>query len=514
MKRDVVTLQIGTTANYIGAHFWNLHDEYLATPPLERELAPATFFRDVPPRSSAGLRGLQYAPRLQVIDADGAFGALSTDEGSVLQGREDDSKVQPIWSKDIQRYVREPIQPSQYISQLLAEERGDDGDDIGDEAQVIKKVTYWSDYLKTRFHPRTCTPLRGFHHGVSNMDMFEIGSEIASSSVVEDTYEHLRYFVEECDSFGGLCIIANADDAYAGFTDVYLRYLQDELGAASPMLVFGSHNEKRGYSTRIAADRLRTQNEAKLVATCHELSAEYVPFVTRNVERIPLLHVEKQNLFHSSSILGAVMHTALTPLQQSLSLAGFVSAIQPAPFASYGAVGCHFPSPLGRLEFKNSLLSIPGAVSLSEVHLEGTVAKNTRNGTATAALRSVTPEITSARGLGYSLPIYANVTAPITLPVPFPRIFDPALERGYLAPRDVHPDDEDNGSGPADVEQVAAVAGLSTLRAEGYRALSALSKAITPTTRKTAAQLAGVEDEELKELAEKLEGLGRDYLSI
>lgn len=514
MKRDVVTLQIGTTANYIGAHFWNLHDEYLATPPLERELAPSTFFREVPPGSRAARRGLRYAPRLQVIDADGAFGALSTDEGSVLPGREDGRKVQPVWSKNVQRYVREPIQPSEYVAKLLAEERGDEVDDDGEEVQVINKVNYWSDYLKTRFHPRTCFPLQAFHHGVSDMNMFEIGSEIASSSVLEDTYEHLRYFAEECDSFGGLCIIADADDAYAGFTDVYLKHLQDELGAASPMLVFGIHNEKRCYSRRVEVDRLRAQNEAKLVAGCLELSAEYVPFATRNVERISLLHVDKQNLFHSSSILGTAMHTALTPLQQNLSLAGLISAIQPTPFASYGAIGCNFPPPHRRLDFQNSLFSIPGSVSLSEVHIEDKNAKRTCNTATAARSRSVTPEIISARGLGHSLPIYANVTAPIILPVPFPRIFDPSLERGYQAPRDVRSDGQDSDSGPADVEQIGAAAGLSTLRTEGYVALSTLSEAIKPTTRKTAAQLTGVEDEELRELAEKLEGLGSDYLLI
>lgn len=524
MRRELVTLQIGTTANYTGVHFWNLQDEYLAIPPSQRELSPSIFFNEVPSGTSAARSGLRYAPRLQIIDASGAFGALSTDAGVVLPTSEDDTKISPAWSKEVRRYVREAVPKSQYVKSILAQERGEVGENVRDEVRMEGDVRYWSDYLKSQFHPRTCFPLRGVHHGVSKLNSFEIGVEMAKAMVLDEAYEQLRYFVEGCDSFGGLCVIANADDAYAGFADTYLSHLRDELGASSPVLVFGTHSSGRRYGRRgtgaasdeldIAADRLCTQNEAKFVSSCFELTAEYVPLSPQPVHRFPLLQASSQDLFQSSSVLATAMHVALTPVQTTLSLAGLISAVKPASFASFGTLACNFPPVALKFEYGPNLFNTSGSVSLSDVYADYTNTKPHQTGNAqrlNLPPTSVT-EVVSARGLGFSLPIFANVTAPITIPVPFPTIFHPSLERNPgISKSTLSPSESSEAN---EVEQIAAVAGLATVGTSAHSALSLLGETVKPISKKNAAQVTGVEDSELYEAAETLIGRATDYLTI
>lgn len=524
MRRELVTLQIGTSANYTGAHFWNLQDEYLAIPPSQRELSPSTFFNEVLSGSRAARSGLRYAPRLQVIDANGAFGALSTDAGVVLPTREDGSKFSPAWSKKVRRYVREAIPKSQYVKNILEQESAEGEASAGKQVKLEGDVRYWSDYLKSQYHPRTCFPLQGVHHGVSKLDSFEVGVEVAKTLLLDDAYEQLRYFVEGCDSFGGLCVISNADDAYAGFTSTYLSHLRDELGASSPVLVFGTHSVRRRYGQRgggsvtdeldIAADTLCMQNEAKLVSSCFEFSTEYIALSPQAVRRFPLLHASSQDLFQSSSVLATAMHVALTPMQMNLSLAGLISAVRPAPFASFGSVACNFPSVALKFEYSSYLYNTPGSVSLSDVYADHTETKPHRTGNAhTLNLRPISvTEVVSARGLGHSLPIFANIATPITIPIPFPTIFHSSMERNLGVSR--RSLSSGKNSEATEVEQIAAIAGLATVGAKAHSALNLLGEAVKPSPKKTAAQVIGVEDDELHETGEALIGRAADYLTI
>lgn len=510
MKRDLVTLQVGTTANFVGAHFWNLQDEYLAIPPQKRELSPTTFFRSVSPGSRAARSGLTYAPRLQIIDATGAFGALSTNEGTALPESKDVPKVSGSWSNKVDKFIQQPIPKSKYVRSLMAEENCDGAHQLSD-------VRYWSDYLKTRFHPRTSFPLQGVHHGVRKLDDFEVGTEIAKSSLLEDAYDDLRFFIEDCDNFGGLCVLTDADNAYAGFTKSYLEHIGEEVGQSSPVLLFSVHDIYRGYSKKansagaLRHDILRAQNEAKLVAASFELSSEYIPISTRPINRFSHVHARPDNLFENSGVIGTGIHVALSPLQTDLSLVGLLSAIRPAPFATFGSLSCNFPEAGKKLEYKRAFNEIEGSVSLSSMCFDYPILKENKNKGSHAGSLSTLTEIASARGIQQAIPIHSNISAPVTLPLPFPIIFDSRMERNRGVEMNISNSD---GGTAMEVDQIAAIAGLSMVREEAHRCLSSLSRAVAPSTRKMVAQFAGIEDEELREMAETLEARGADCLTI
>lgn len=71
--REVVTLQFGTFANFVGAHVWNIEDEQRATPD-GGELLPRACVRFT---AGAGPKDAPVAtPRLVAYDLHGAMGAV------------------------------------------------------------------------------------------------------------------------------------------------------------------------------------------------------------------------------------------------------------------------------------------------------------------------------------------------------------------------------------------------------------------------------------------------------
>lgn len=511
MKRDLVCLQIGTAANHVGAHIWNLQDEYLAVSPEQRELSPSTFFRVVSPDSLAGRRGILYAPRLQVIDATGAFGALSTDEGAVLSDKDTAAaRNAPLPGPRASRYVRAPVRKSAYVRGLLAADEGADKEQFpGFGAE--DDVQFWSDYLKTRLHPRTCMPVRGVHHGVEKLNLFERGAEIARRDVIEDYYDDLRFFIEECDDFGGICVTAGADDAWAGFAAKYLEHMYEELGSSCPVMIFGLHNMHRMYSKRTSlrqrefdpkSEATFARNEARFVATCMDYSTEYIPLSALPISRIPLVHAKPQNLFHASAVFGLAMNVALTPLQHKLSLAGLISALRPAPFASFGSLACNFPAVANQWSFDGDFCNASGSINLSRVWAVGHDGARANY----VPSSSSCTEIVSSRGFGRNVPVYSSISCPVTLPIPFPKIFDSSLERNKFAALERSKAGITSNAG---IEQIALLSALATMGPGGHSSMSALGRAVDPReTRHTG------EEQEFAEVSEALLSRAADYASL
>eukprot|EP00178_Gracilaria_changii_P020930 TRINITY_DN615_c0_g1_i2.p1 TRINITY_DN615_c0_g1~~TRINITY_DN615_c0_g1_i2.p1 ORF type:complete len:517 (+),score=70.24 TRINITY_DN615_c0_g1_i2:99-1649(+) len=513
MSKEIVSTQIGTFANYVGAHFWNLQDEYLATPIHLRQLSPAPLFREVAPSTTAYRSGLRYAPRLQVIDSTGAFGALCTQAGMIHPDISSETKESvPAWAGRTRTYVRPRIQPSAYIRRLYDEEKQAEKDALHEphhqisqleHTQMFSNTRYWSDFLKVRLHPRTCTSVNGVHHHVTNLDHFETGHQLASP-LVEDWYNDLRFFVEDCDSFGGLNIFTNADDAFAGMTAAYLSHIMEELGTSS-LLLFGIHHSKR-FSTKASAEaldstydptteRIWSQNEATLAALCHEYVAEYVPLSCQIARRMPMLHFES-DLFQPSAALALAIDVSSTPLRFTHSLSDVLSLLRPAPFATFGSLLCNIPNSNQQLNYGRSAIQTKGTLNYSDAW-KPSVDKASPEMVSTQSCA----EVVSSRGISHELPIHTSIDLPVALPIPFPSIF----HRDLL------------GSGPKKVvlnstegvqlEQVSAVAGLATVPQAGSRALQALSNSLKSMT--STQQRYGETD--FDELGEVLQSRSEDY---
>lgn len=86
-----------------------------------------------------------------------------------------------------------------------------DLDDPEESKKVLNKtydfendVTVWSDFLYSRFHPRTVNILKEYQHGNEHtpFDAFPLGTGLWKSPDFEDDFSNkIRNYVEECDYF-------------------------------------------------------------------------------------------------------------------------------------------------------------------------------------------------------------------------------------------------------------------------------------------------------------------------
>ncbi len=314
-------------------------------------------------------------PRAQIVDLTGAFGSLSLDAGTVL-AQAPETVSSSVWAGPAQTYRRERVPTSAYVQRLLAEDAAAEesasaptaahdsasapGAWQADGAMEVEEpdfgldagVRYWTDYLKTRLHPRTCFALPGMHAGVVEFDKFDHGREAATLRLCDDLYDDLRFFVEECDSLGGVHVMANADDGFAGLTSTYLGRMRDELGTTTPLFVVGSNAERDAGTTSAPvykqALRRRDQRaaEARLVAECIEVSAQYVPIEAACGQRLDYVHPVPFNAYHSSAVIALALDVGYTPLRYSgagLSSAGMTNLLRPAPFAIVSSLFTKFP---------------------------------------------------------------------------------------------------------------------------------------------------------------------------
>ncbi|KAG7219413.1 hypothetical protein INR49_006773 [Caranx melampygus] len=88
--REVLTLQLGHYANFVGTHWWNLQDASLSYDP---ETPPGEIQSDVVFREGQTLGGhVTYTPRLIAMDLKGSLRTLRQ-EGSLYDGDRDTSAV-------------------------------------------------------------------------------------------------------------------------------------------------------------------------------------------------------------------------------------------------------------------------------------------------------------------------------------------------------------------------------------------------------------------------------------
>lgn len=540
--REIVSVQLGGYANYVGAHFWNLQDEGLASLGGGGELSPLPLFR-----AGAARRGAApHAPRLQIVDASGAFGCLSLDAGRVVAGfgqgagaagaqagqerlAARDAQKDFLWDGRTQRVERDGPPLSRYLEALEEEEgrgggEGGDGGDAGDgeteDYGLDWNVRFWSDYCKVQFHERTCFRLPGVHDGVDSFLSYESGVEAASPAALDDAYDDLRFFIEECESLGGLSVCCDAFGGFAGFGQRYLSLLRDELGSSLPIVTFGATTPPapRADVDTATLQRVLAQggfNEAFLVSSLRDLGVHYVPLSAQATTRMPLVHPAVSSPFQTAAVLGTAMDLALTPLRQvqaPATMSALVRVLQPAPFACVSGVALSLPT-VEKVKFERSaVLEVSGMTRVSCGHVNNERKRRRGNGSAPLRQTRLAAEVVIGRGVGRDFESACALEGKVAIPVPYPRFFDSRLDiRGRLRPAGVAGNVGPADAGLQEVGELGALAALYTDSVEGADVLHAHSGALSRVARLGTQGQGSTEMATLVEAAEALEGMATDY---
>ena len=372
MVKEIITLQFGHYANYVGAHYWNIEEAHSLFDRDDQrpELSPETVWRV----SQLHNGELTHTPRAVMYDLAGSLGSIS-DAGTL----EPDVPIldryaptvadrsQPTWNGGVERHQISADSNGGNWRQQLSGMLGD-GDDatmdlvdaterkvrtahsLADDydtqessgtrkavdaglmpsrrqmprrhVRVRGPVESWTDYLVPHLHSKNIALMRGIHHRVNAFDYFTQGAALLETRAQEDdALDRMRYLAEECDTLQGVQCFVDVDSAFGGFAARYLECLKDDY-ERTPVLVFGvtPHIDARSGATPKDFDR-RSINTALALSSFTDTASLYVPLSSQYWQAKHFgndVHFDVLQPYHTAALLAAGIHTATAAAQSSV----------------------------------------------------------------------------------------------------------------------------------------------------------------------------------------------------
>ena len=218
---EVVTLQFGEAANYLGTHFWNEQEAYF-TYDAQQQQQP-TVNHDIHFRPGVGANGSEtFTPRTVIYDFKSRFGTLRQE--NELYRLDDEPEAQALANRSAS--IRRQTQIPQHAYQRALNEGAEP------PRLTSANVRYWSDFNRVFYNPKSIAQI--YENELNPQQTFfndwEHGEDLFRSlsrdrDMLDDD---LRPLVEECDQMQGVQILTSVDDGWGGFSSKYLDELRDE----------------------------------------------------------------------------------------------------------------------------------------------------------------------------------------------------------------------------------------------------------------------------------------------
>ena len=222
---EIVTVQAGEAANYLGTHFWNAQESYFTysaqqEPPVDHNI----HFRP-----GIGTDGSEtFTPRVLIYDFKNSFGTLRK-LNEPYQTEDDQTRQQGIDGLSTIHH-RQPSIPLHEYQRALNEDRS---------PPVLKSpsIRFWSDYNRVFYNPKSIMQIHegdlgpqqaAFQDWSHGRELFETLNR--ERDLLDDD---LRPLVEECDQIQGIQLLGSVDDGWGGFASEYVDSLRDEYGKSS-----------------------------------------------------------------------------------------------------------------------------------------------------------------------------------------------------------------------------------------------------------------------------------------
>lgn len=191
------------------------------------------------------------------------------------------------WLENAVEIITEEKPPKNEFQEALAAPDTSNLDHLDSEC-LDGKVNVWSDYLYSRFHPRTVNVIREYQHESASVpfDVYPLGTNLwKEREFSEDFCDKIRSYIEECDSPQGFQVTVDAVNAFGGLATSCLEYIKDEYDRKS-VLTFAaipsfysdynySNGDEREQSTK--KDSLRLLNLALTLEALSEHSLLTIP---------------------------------------------------------------------------------------------------------------------------------------------------------------------------------------------------------------------------------------------
>ncbi|KAJ1837340.1 mtDNA inheritance, partitioning of the mitochondrial organelle, partial [Coemansia sp. RSA 2703] len=228
--KEVITLQFGEQANYVGAHYWNLMQaatsDAAASAHPSGALSMDTLFCE---RDGGGGRGARrYTPRALVFDQPGNYMAQGDPDAEEEKEQEaekaEEASVQ--WNGqqvEVHRQTPYARQPPPLLHESTPR--------------------YWTDILEQPYGAQTVHGISGVEFGSSlgQMATFNEGRNVFTGmNAREDMLEGaFRNYAEACDQLQGFQALSDAQGGFAGFGMAFLECVRQEY-PKSPIVLYNA----------------------------------------------------------------------------------------------------------------------------------------------------------------------------------------------------------------------------------------------------------------------------------
>lgn len=355
-SREIVTLQLGTFSNFIGAHWWNIQESGFSYDSDN----PSEINHDVLYREGLTNSGhVTYTPRLIAVDLKGTLNHLPR-RGELYDKPSVPDQTDPLWPGDKVEVIQEPSSEKNEFLQLLDATPTCGGDASLENVKCLEEqVNSWSDFLVTRYHPNTVHIINEYEYNSTSkpFEIFNCGVEVwKDQDFQEDFIDRIRRFVEECDNFQGFHLLMDASDGFSGIGASSLQHLEDEYSSKS-VLVFPSIPSSPAATP--TADCIRAINTALLFPKLNEHSSLFVPICLGSsgwkqpgaAREFPHLKYNINSPYHTSAILAAALDSTTLSYRMrgnNGTLAELCSCLaRVGRTAAAASVGIPFPIPEG-----------------------------------------------------------------------------------------------------------------------------------------------------------------------
>uniref|UniRef100_UPI00358E7D10 protein misato homolog 1 isoform X2 n=1 Tax=Myxine glutinosa TaxID=7769 RepID=UPI00358E7D10 len=552
MAGEVVTVQLGNYANFVGSHWWNLQEEYLCNG--SQALKHAEINNNVLFREGLAMHGRpKYTPRVVLLDLKGSLGSLKQEEDAYQRTQSTQHCI--TWDGPLTAHCTEAAEKNEYLRDLKKHDensmrrevlRPRAANDTRSRSSMGSKVYWledsvkvWSDFQRVPLHPRSISILKQYsHEGESDrLATFGLGFQLLSHpDVAEDFEDRLHFFVEECDHLQGFQLLCDWEDGFSGFACRAVEILHDYYDAKG-VLTWGLLPGPSQTKVQVPGRNVNhVLNSALAIAHLAESSSLLCPlsvcpsFKCRPSTPLNFPHIQYQAdmKYHSSAILASALETSTLPYRlnsspaslcqyaESLNYCGRKVAVTRLSFPFSLARGWCLPDALTRHALETSWQCLcPSGYEQSErcftqaVSLRGVSAHQSRGfvppGKEPMSRLHACESGESVLSL-YLQTQYPNMPnsvllaeTPINVKTPFPNIFSSSIDQnGYLA--------EETRSA-ATVQQVSALTAVQS--AAGLH--SSLQELCAEATRFAGSMATGMEQEDLSNALHNLHSLADNY---
>ncbi|XP_058395389.1 protein misato homolog 1 isoform X2 [Diceros bicornis minor] len=368
--REVLTLQLGHFAGFVGAHWWNQQDAALCGPTDAKE-PPGELCPDVLYRTGRTLHGQEtYTPRLILMDLKGSLSSLKQD-GGLYRDKLLDAAI--AWQGKLTTHKEELYPKNPYLQDFLSAEGVLNSDGIwrvksipnGKGPPLLTTATtpkpltppegsirVWSDFLRVPLHPRSICMIQ---KEAGRLEAFGQGESILKEPrYLEELEDRLHFYVEECDYLQGFQILCDLHNGFSGVGAKATELLQDEYsgrGIITWGLLPGPYSlgepQKNIYRLlNTAFGLVRLSAHSSLV--CPLSLGGSLGLRPESPVSFPHLRYDATLPFHCSAILATALDTVTVPYRLRSSPVSMVHLADMLNFSGKKVVtaGATIPFPL------------------------------------------------------------------------------------------------------------------------------------------------------------------------